>query len=1469
MIQHPRYAPGEVLGEGAQGIVLRVTDREAPSRALVAKLWRPGAFNEGTLESEFALLSRRRVEGLVRAHDLAHDLRTGSPFLVEDFVAGDDLTAYVGKAASVELRVRRLTLVLCDVACALSSLHAAGFVHGDLKPAHLRIPRTPNTPADTHQGTVLLDLGAALSTHEGMGPVALTRAYAAPEVLAGSAPTPASDLYSLGASVWAVVTGAPPSARASERKPVRSLAPWVPPTLSDVIEKLVAIHPLDRYGSATDLLAALGQLAPGSFAASSRESSYATLFGRDAELAQLLSTGAVPGVRWVTGAPGSGKSHLFREAQTRALLAGIPCRLVDAGREDPALVMRLVRFLRGDASAWPFSTPNDGSGPRMLLLLDGVEHGPMELPSALLAHACRVPVAELLAVVAAQRTEKDDAIVLGPLAEPDFFALCRSLGVTQAERIAELGRASERSPGWVVAAQAGLPMDTDVVLERARTLPAFAVEHLAMLALLGGVMRKSTWFSATKKAGDALMVLTASGLVERRGDDHVALTSEALADALVRALSTPAISSRAAELLLTEDAPTVPSLLRVAAASPAPPLRTRLLSDAAELARARGLAFEETEALLALLSLPAERTAARLVRAERLTRDGGRKDAHQLVGEWLSELASTEPSVAPLSLRRSADKLARAGNYADALLAVERACEGALALGDVASLAYAMATRGAVHLYAGNGALAEHSLEEARQTLMQVTEIDEEEVARLDHNLGAALLYRNEPHGAALALARSLDKKRRLSDLGGVRSCLMNLGIAHSKARNWDAAELALSEATSLASTLKQAAGLGWCHVERAEMCLRRGRLEDAGRFAAEAFARRSALPAGVQWDLTLVRAEIALATSQPADALALLAELPPSARAEDAAVDARAWLVTARGLLATLPVRRRSAARAAARAMRRARHAGSDELFLAARTVLHSTRNDSQPIAPPVRLTMEEPRMDDLLWDLLPALTCARSEREAAQPLLVALARACHAERAFLVLGNAGENTRVWGMDMDGLPLDAPERRLEADVLARARASQEAVYERNVEGTAARGARLAFAKGNVILVLEHRFTPGCFDGLPPRLLHRAIALAGVVALLPEDTATLGVSSSALSQRLGVTEPSAPERASLSRRADHDDALHHDSTVNPRQGSRREFPEILGRSPALERALARLDAAIDSELPTLVTGETGVGKELFSRAIHDLGPRSRAPFVAVNCAAIPDSLFEAELFGHARGAFTGADRARPGLLARAEGGTLLLDEVGELLPQRQASLLRVLETRRYRSVGSDEERAFDVRIVAATNRDLNDLVSAGTFRSDLLFRLRVLDIRVPPLRERELDIPLLARHFLSAAGSRTELTIRALDALSSYSWPGNVRELAHQMQRIAALRVPVCDLMHLSRDVRAAAAPDPSRSKGLQHGQKKGAEAPPDEAQEVLRALEAEHGNITHAAARLGLTRHGLKKKMLRLGLRAKLSVQG
>jgi two-component system, NtrC family, response regulator PilR len=231
---------------------------------------------------------------------------------------------------------------------------------------------------------------------------------------------------------------------------------------------------------------------------------------------------------------------------------------------------------------------------------------------------------------------------------------------------------------------------------------------------------------------------------------------------------------------------------------------------------------------------------------------------------------------------------------------------------------------------------------------------------------------------------------------------------------------------------------------------------------------------------------------------------------------------------------------------------------------------------------------------------------------------------------------------------------------------------------------------------------------------------------------------------------------------------------------------MIGRSPAMQKVFALLDAIAGTASTVLVTGESGTGKEVVARTVHRLSPRRDRPFVALNCGAVPETLLESELFGHMKGAFTGATGMRRGLIEEAEKGTMFLDEIGEMSPLMQVKLLRVLQERRFRRVGGSEEIAADIRIIAATNRDLAQMVAAGTFREDLYYRVNVIPVVLPPLRARLEDIPLLAQHFLArlAAGmgrATPALTADARAAIVRYHWPGNIRELENAMERAVAI----------------------------------------------------------------------------------------
>jgi serine/threonine-protein kinase PknK len=314
--------------------------------------------------------------------------------------------------------------------------------------------------------------------------------------------------------------------------------------------------------------------------------------------------------------------------------------------------------------------------------------------------------------------------------------------------------------------------------------------------------------------------------------------------------------------------------------------------------------------------------------------------------------------------------------------------------------------------------------------------------------------------------------------------------------------------------------------------------------------------------------------------------------------------------------------------------------------------------------------------------------------------------------------------------------------------------------------------------------------------------------------------------------------------------------------SRHKYDAIIGDGDAIRKTLALVDRvtdAADARIPVLIVGESGTGKELIARAIHDNGPRKRGAFVAENCGAIPEPLLESTLFGHVRGAFTGADRARVGLFEVASGGTLLLDEIGEMSLTMQAKLLRVLQESEVRPVGSEKSTKIDVRVMGATHRDLQAMVREGKFREDLYYRLAVITVEIPALRERSEDMPALVEHFVKrySGNRKIKVTRGALAVLAAAPWPGNVRQLENELRRALLLCDDVLDVEHLGPELLQPRRPGRDGVGGLSLRDQLDAL----ERRLVTDALRRATGNQTHAAKALGVSRFGLQKMMKRLGL--------
>jgi two-component system response regulator HydG len=302
-----------------------------------------------------------------------------------------------------------------------------------------------------------------------------------------------------------------------------------------------------------------------------------------------------------------------------------------------------------------------------------------------------------------------------------------------------------------------------------------------------------------------------------------------------------------------------------------------------------------------------------------------------------------------------------------------------------------------------------------------------------------------------------------------------------------------------------------------------------------------------------------------------------------------------------------------------------------------------------------------------------------------------------------------------------------------------------------------------------------------------------------------------------------------------------------------EFSGLIGKDPKMQVIYKLIEDVAPTDATVLIQGESGTGKELVARAIHQQSPRREKPFVVINCSAYPSTLLESELFGHERGAFTGASRRRAGRFEQAHGGTVFLDEIGEISQTAQIKLLRVLQSQKFERIGGEQTLAVDVRILAATNKNLLDQVKSGMFREDLFYRLNVIPIQLPPLRDRQNDIPLLARHFLrtSAEGQKKnlrEFSGEAMRIVLNYRWPGNVRELENTIEHAVVLAkgsvIEAVDLPPLVTGPAAQAPPVPSKS------------IIDNEARLLKEVLEECNWNKTEAAQRLGISRSTLYEKI-------------
>jgi transcriptional regulator with GAF, ATPase, and Fis domain len=1488
----PRYEPMQRLGAGGGGEVWSVRDRVS-GRILAFKVLSSsaGEAEVGALVREAIALSG--LEGLGVPRVVAFGaLRDGRRYMVRELVEGRSLDELLHDVPSPRPATALPWIEAIATACdQLTVVHRAGLLHGDIKPANIIV-------GANGRGT-LVDLGLAAPWREG-GTAAqgLTPKYAAPELFAGEALTVRAEVYALGATLAEAL-----ARRGDELDEAVRLA------LAKVAARATERTAGARWPSVDELASALRRAAKMASSPGSDEPPWPVL-GLDAAAQGLLERvrgTSAGGAIAVEGPPGSGRTTLVRRlawtlgVQGRAVAvieapkSGMGIRDVVeielaqlAGAEGPVVVVddaehlddasreALLRVLGGGARlvmvgsrAAVAKVAGREAREFVLEALDAtsaselVHRSVPSLPDALRSYlveriggrpgALRAAVRRLAGKAIVSREDIDAA-----LGGPESIAPA-STGRTQAfkqvERALDMGRFDDAARGLQdIGDPSGTGEQVRVALARARLAigrgePAAALAELAAVEKVAlATDQKRSWQLLRARA------LLRSGDYAAAGDLAESVAAQDASDAL----AADALSVRGVALaFLGEDT-----------------AARALLDEAIRVAQGTGEPRAEAVAL-----------GSAAIAHQRAGRTGAARAAYE-AALAAAEKASDAATVATTRLNLAV--MARAeGDLAIALAHLEAAVDMGRRAGSGAAVSQALLNLANLDLYLGRWARARGSIDRVaakRDDLSpaaraQLLGLEAEHAARTGDGARAARLY-EETAVAWASQGRTHDAAE--SRLEGLLA----------RAREPGASPVPLTRELDAVRTALGEAGYGE-HEALAELV--RGTIALAG--VDEEAARRS-LDAAIDRASKAGRREWAWQ-----------------------ALDARARLAAAQGSIAT--ARRDTEAalamleETASKLPRDLREVFWDDPRRRALRQAHTNTVVAPALLPALGsvsvhgltggggttslFTGPRPAEDRLarILELTRELASEHDVPRLLQRVTDHAVALLAAERGFvLVVGDKGELEAHTARERSGG--DDPHARFSRSVADRVVATGEpvvtisardderlaqavSVHQLMIQSIACVPIRGAPPIGRTIgaLYVETRLRAGVrFEQELPTL--RAFADQAAIAienarLLAENRARADQLASANAELAGARDELAK---ALGKRTEQLVEARRDlKQARSELRSHFGYAGLVGTSTAMRRVYAIIDRVKDTDVPLLLTGESGTGKEMVARAVHQAGPRAKKPFLGVNCGAIPANLLESELFGSIRGAFTGADRDRRGLFHEADGGTLLLDEVGEMPKAMQAGLLRVLQEKRVRPVGGTKEDPVDVRVIASTHRDLAKMVADGDFREDLLYRLDVVEVRVPPLRDRIEDIPPLLDHFLTlfAARYRRErktVSREALRRLCSQPWPGNVRQLEHVLlsawlmsegSEIGAedLELPSTgprskadggkgDEVGRSGRARPSAAPSHAAST---------AEHKESERERILSALAACHWNRVQAAKMIGLPRRTFYRRLKEFGI--------
>jgi serine/threonine-protein kinase PknK len=1480
-----RYEPLARLGKGGGGEVWAVRDRYTRRKYALKLLASEASDREmAALVREATSLSGLEGLGVPRIVRFGVLPQQGRPYMLRELVEGESLEQLISGGAELE----RLLESLARAAEQLTVLHRAGLLHGDVKPANIIV--------ESGGRTTFVDLGLAAPWRDGGAPAeGLTPRYAAPELFQGAPLTVRAEVYALGVALDEALAStrtrpAPPGAR----------------ELLHVAKRATAEAPDERYPSVDEFASALRRAAGIAAPALESESDVVwPIVGTDGTAAQLLDAAlsiGPGGLLRIEGPPSSGRSALLRRLAWSLGVQGHPLAYVD----DASTPLLVSAELAG----------HDRSG--LLVLVDDADA--LDAESLTLLEKARGDGARLVLVGGARFGDVTRSFEVPPLDDRAARELVRraipSLTERLLSRVLEL---SGRRPGELrrlvrlIASDAvASTADVERKLTGAdvrSTLPEDALERavyfldhgrftdakVALAAAEGGDPAREVAFAvasarlhlALGESGSALARLeqaraslpTATELEQKQHALYVARANVGVGEyAKALELLAPLVNSESA---LSAEA----SAYRGLALS----LVGRTDEAIPELERSVELSVALAQPRLEALGLASLGLA--LQRAERNDEAGAVYQRAILAAERASD-AGMLGSV----LLNLAGLLKIKGDIAGAIERFEAAVDMGRRSGRRLTARQALLNLANTDLYLGRLARAAASieaLEEGRAELpavmrAQLSGLSAELAARQGQSEEAVRLY-DVCAAAYEALGRGVDAgEARLEavlvaaraahpDLDGIRQ---RLSVARAELRD-----------TSSHKPLLLLASARVAELSHDDAEARRG-LDDALRAARDTGQREWV------WRALELRANLVEAAGQPfmarrdrEEALGVLEEigarLPRDLREvywnDPRRRQLRAMMPPALGVAATefspwnAPVR---PTLASGISQSPAIRSGASSVSQMSATPLEQKLSRILEVNSELTFELDVGRLTARVTDY--AVELARAERgfvllaEAEGALAVYTSRTregdeAHADFSRSIARQVIESgSAVVAVDARGnddiksfasvhqmmlesvacVPIRSPSGKAIGALYVETRARRGAHFEREVPTLQAFADQVAIALENARLISENQ--------------RRADELA-------EANRSLEEAQQRLRELLGDrTEQLKRTRQKLK------DARE---TLYGHFG----YHGLVGTSSAMRRVYALIDRIKETDVPVLITGESGTGKEMVARAIHQASARNKAKMLGVNCGAIPENLLESELFGHVRGAFTGADRERKGLFRDCDGGTILLDEIGEMPTKMQAGLLRVLQERKVRPVGGAHEEAVDVRLIFATNRDLAEMVKDGRFREDLYYRIHVVEVHIPPLRERRDDIPQLVDFFLGIFAARYKREKRAvsrdaLRRLSDYDWPGNVRQLENVLlngwvmseePELLADDFELPDAWDLEP---VEAAPDAAPERRPESLSPRGARPQPkrkgtvsehrrDERERIIEALRACNWNRVKAAELSGIPRRTFYRRLREYGI--------